>query len=905
MAGYPTDYDLDVVLRDGGVVRVRPIVPDDADRLRRFFEQLGPQSRYFRFFQIKKELEPGEISYFTQVDYDRRMALIALHGEDMIGVGRYDRLTAEPEVAEVAFAVADRHQGRGIGTELLQLLTVYARQQGVASFQAFVLPENVQMMRVFRNSGYELTRTLSEGVYTVSFPVAMTEHARSAEEERERRAGAASILPLFFPRSVAVVGASTTPGSIGYRLFANLLKQGFAGPIYPVNPNAAVVQSVRAYPSVADVPDEVDLAFIVVPAKAVIATIAQCAAKGVRGVVVISAGFSEVGPEGRELERELVDLVRAAGLRMVGPNCMGLISTSAALNGTFAPVYPPAGNVAMSSQSGALGIAILDYARRANIGISQFVSVGNKADVSGNDLLLAWEDDPQTDVIVLYLESFGNPRRFHRLARRIARKKPIVAVKSGRTGAGKRAASSHTGALASLDVAVDALFEQSGVIRTDTLEELFAVASLLANQPVPEGNRVGIVTNAGGPGILAADALESGGLVLPELSPGLRARLGEVLSVEASTRNPIDLIASAGPPQYRHCLEMLLASGEVDSVMVIYVPTTPEGVDEVAAAVRGVADGYEGRVPMLAVFMQAEDAARKLVSVRRAVPTYQFPEMAAQALRKSVAYGRWRQRPLGTIPDLGYELETPRRIVTDALGRLGEQGGWLEPAEVEAVLSSFAIALPKSETVKSAHQAVEAAQRIGYPVVAKVISSEALHKSEVGGVALDLDDAEAVANAFTTVTSRVESFEGVLIQQMIRGGHEALVGMTEDPAFGPLIGFGLGGIFVELLGDVSFRIAPLTDFDAADLVSGIKSARLLSGYRNLPPGDVEAVEQTLLAVSALVGAIPEVVEMDLNPVKVLEPGQGIRVVDARIRVRQAEGGAPGLVDLPSVKARHV
>jgi len=475
MSEYPSEYQLDVVLRDGGVARIRPIKHDDGPLLVEFFQTLGSESRYFRFFRIKETLEPKEVDFFTHVDYADRMALIALHEAKMIGLASYDRGREDITKAEVAFAVADEHQGRGIGTQLLQLLTTHARAQGIKQFEAFVLPENRQMMRLFRNSGYDLTRTIDEGVFTVDFPVAESEGLLQAEWEREKRAIAASLLPLFFPRSVAVIGASTDPTSIGGRLFHNILFEGFTGPLYPVNPKAKVIGSVRAYPNIGDVPDDVDLAYIVVPQRHVTDVARQCADAGVRGIVVISAGFSETGEEGAKLEAELLDIVRESGMRMVGPNCMGLLNTapSVRLNGTFAPVYPPAGNVAMSSQSGALGIAILDYATRNNIGISQFVSVGNKADVSGNDLILAWEDDPQTDVITLYLESFGNPKKFSRLARRIGRRKPIIAVKSGRSESGSRAASSHTGALASSDVAVQALFHQAGVIRVDTIEELY------------------------------------------------------------------------------------------------------------------------------------------------------------------------------------------------------------------------------------------------------------------------------------------------------------------------------------------------------------------------------------------------------------------------------------------------
>ncbi len=902
MRSYPDEYEIDTALRDGGVVRFRPIKPEDSKKLHEFFHRLGPESRYFRFFRVKKDLSPEELEYFTNVDYEDRMAFVAVHEGNIIGVGRYDRVEDDPQYAEVAFAVEDEHQNRGIGSQLLQLMTTHSRKHQITGFRAFVLPENVQMMRLFRNSGYRLERTLDEGVYSVNFPVAYSEDARAAEEEREKRAVSASVLPIFYPRSIAVIGASRNRAAIGGRLFHNLVKGNFSGPVFPVNPKADVVNSVRAYRSVVDIPDPVDLAFIVVPARFAVDAVKECADKGVRGIVMITAGFSELGEEGRRMEQELLDVVRSAGMRMVGPNCMGVLNTDVAvsMDGTFAPVFPPRGNVAMSSQSGALGIAILDYALRNNIGISTFVSVGNKADVSGNDLLLYWEGDPATDVIVLYLESFGNPRRFARVAKRIARKKPIVAVKSGRTQAGTRAASSHTGALASADVAVDALFNQTGVIRTNTLEELFDVTVLLANQPVPAGRRVGVITNAGGPGILAADALESNGLALPEFSTELQAELRKVLSEEASTRNPVDLIASAGATEYAHCLNAMLESDEVDAVIASYIPASPHGTVEVAAALREAAARNHGKKTFLSVFMSYEDPSDLLAGEDVRIPTYLFPEAAAVALARAVRYGEWLDTPEGEFPSFDdLQVEAGRAIVAKALERMGPEGGWMEPGEVEGVLGSFGILLPRSEVVHTAEEAVKVAADIGRPVAVKVISPSALHKSDLGGVLLGLRGDEAVHEAFEKVTSVVDEVEGVLIQEMVTSGHEVLVGMTEDPLFGPLIVFGMGGVLVELVGDVSFRITPVTDLEAAEMVREIKSARLLEGYRSYPAGDIPAVEEVILRVSALADSIPEIREMDLNPVMVLAPGEGAKAVDARIRIEPtAAGWSPELVDVP-------
>lgn len=909
MADYPSEYELDVVLRDGGGARIRPIRADDADLVTAFFERLGPESRYYRFFRVKNTLEPDELEHFTNVDYDDRMGLVALHEGEMIAVGRYDREGDHSDRAEVAFAVVDDHQGRGLGTRLLELLTAHARSRGVKGFRAYVLGENRQMLRVFRNSGYELARTLDHGVFTVDFPVSESDESRAAEAEHEKRAVAASLLPLFFPRSIAVIGASNSDSAIGGRLFQNILSEGFAGPLYPVNPSSQVVRSVRAYPTIADVPDQVDLAFIVVPQRFVLDVVQECADADVRGIVVISAGFSEVGEQGVDDETRLLEIVRESGMRMVGPNCMGLLNTAPAvrLNGTFAPVYPPAGNVAMSSQSGALGIAILDYATRHNIGISQFVSVGNKADVSGNDLLMAWEDDPETDVITLYLESFGNPVKFSRIARRIGKKKPIIAVKSGRSASGSRAASSHTGALASSDEAVTALFRQAGVIRVDTIEELFDTASILANQPVPIGKRVGVITNAGGPGILAADALEASGLTLPQLTDELQSQIATLLPAEASTTNPIDLIASGGPEQFAHATSLLLESGEVDSVMVIYVPTTPAGGAGVAAALRACQDEYHGGVTLLSVFMQSEDASELLAGAdgQPSIPTYTFPEAAARSLARAVAHGEWRQRDEGAEFELSEEATALiRTIIDEALERFGDAGGWLEPTELDSCLRAAGLRTPVTTVSTSVEEAQQVAEEIDGQVVLKVISEDALHKSDVGGVVLGVEGEDAVALAYQQVTSVVESYDGVMVQEYVPGGHEVLVGVAQDPNFGPMVVFGLGGVYVELLKDVSFRLHPITDVDAAEMVRDTKSFRLLEGYRNQPEGDIPALEETLQRVSALVEVAPEIVEMDLNPVKVLGPGEGAVVVDARMRIEPVSPASlPSMRDLPSVTSR--
>ena len=635
---------------------------------------------------------------------------------------------------------------------------------------------------------------------------------------------------------------------------------------------------MKCYPAVSAIPGEVDLAVLVIPAAGVEAAVDDCVAKGVNSIVVITAGFSETGEEGKKREAAILEKVRSSGMRMVGPNCLGIVNTdpNVRLNATFSPIYPPAGRVALSSQSGALGLALLDYATRLNLGISTFVSVGNKADISGNDLIQYWAQDPRTDVILLYLESFGNPVRFSSIARRVARKKPIIAVKSGRSRAGARAASSHTGALAETDAVVDALFRQAGVIRTDTLEELFDVAALLAHQPIPKGRRVAILTNAGGPGILAADVCAAHGLDLSPLQPETVARFKAFLPSAASVGNPVDMLASAGPEEYRKSLGLLLADSSVDSVLVIFIPPVATQSEVVAAAIVEAARGNPGK-PVLATFMSAKGAPEVL----RPIPTYPFPESAAIALARATTYGEWRSKPPGTIPSYpDVKIGEARAVVEKALAR---GGGWLDPLECEALLSAFGIAMAPIRMVRDEEEGVAAAKELGFPVAVKAVGPTVLHKTEVGGVRLGLADETAVREACLEMKAALgERLTNILVQRMVSGGVEVIAGVTYDPTFGPLVLYGAGGVLVELLADVAFRLHPLTDRDAAALLEDVKSTALLRGFRGAPRADEVALIDLLLRVSALVEACPQVREMDLNPVKVLS--RGVRVVDARIRV---------------------
>jgi acetyl coenzyme A synthetase (ADP forming)-like protein len=759
-----------------------------------------------------------------------------------------------------------------------------------------VLAENHQMVRVFRDCGFPVKTHSLPGVLLIEFPTSLSPEALERFERREQVAATAAMRAFLEPRSVAVVGASRQRGTVSGELFHNLLAAGFNGPVYPVNPKSSVVQSVVAYKSVLDVPGPVDLAVLALPAPYVVKAAQECAAKGVRAIVVISAGFAEIGLEGAQRQRELLGVCRAAGMRLIGPNCLGIVNTDAEvrLDATFGPVVPLPGRVGFLSQSGALGLAIIDYANALGLGLSSFVSVGNKADISSNDLLSFWEQDGRTDLVLLYLESFGNPRKFARIARRVARTKPVLAVKSGRSAAGARATSSHTGALlAASDVTVDALFDQAGVIRTDSLGELFDVASLLANQPIPAGRRVGVVTNAGGPGIMCADACEAGGLEVVQLSPRLQSSLAEGLPAEAAVANPVDMLASAPAEHYRRTVELVAASGEVDAVIVIFIPPLLTDPAAVAKAVRDAA-AAAGAVPVLSVVMSAHELSAETEGGGPRLPRYQFPEDAARALVRAVEYAAWRQRPEGQVPTLPDVRHDEAAALLAAALADGPGPRWLSPEEVARLLACYGVPIAEWRLAGSPEEAGVAANELGGPVALKAVAPRLVHKTEAGAVRLGLSGAEAVQAAATEMATAIAAkgytVDGFLVQRMVDEGVELLVGVVHDASFGPVIACGAGGTAVELLKDVAVRITPLTDLDAAEMVRSLQTFPLLDGYRGAPRADVAALEDLLLRVSALVEAQPTIAELDCNPVKVLP--DGVVVVDARVRVEAATPPLP-------------
>ncbi len=887
-----------VVLRDGSVATLRPSRADDHGALRRFFHELSPESRRRRFFTLAEPTDTLIDRLSDSTDPARALTFLAIRVVDgearPIAIGSY--IAIDATTAEAAFAVDDRFHGKGLGTVLLERLATAAAAHGFRRFEATTLSENTAMLEVFRESGFEIRSRPEGGTIVVHLSLDATANAVASAERRNALATVASLRPVLEPRAVAVVGASRDEGSIGRRVLQALRASGFAGPIYPINPKVADLDGLRCYATVQEAPAGVDLAVIAVPRAAVLAVVDQCAAAGVKGLVVITAGFAEFGEAGRALQQQLVEKVRGHGMRMVGPNCMGVLNArpDLRLNASFSPIMPPSGHVALSSQSGALGLAILELAAERRVGLSTFISVGNKADVSGNDLLHYWEADAHTSVILLYLESFGNPRRFARLARRIARKKPIVAVKAGRTRAGSRAAGSHTAALAASDVTVDALFRQSGVIRADTIDEMFDLAACLEAQPLPAGRRVAIVTNAGGPGILAVDACEAAGLTVPAFSADTRATLATFLPPEASLGNPVDMVASAGPDEFRRAVEVALAADDADALIVIYTPVDMSRSRETLDAIRdGIVAGRRAGAqakPILACLMAGPGRPVPLEIGDERVPAYAFPENAARALAKAAAYAEWRAAPPGLLWSFeDIRVDDARATCRKALESRGD--GWLTGDEVRAVLGAFGLPLVAGMIAHSADEAAALARVIGCPVAAKLSARSIQHKTDVGAVRLNLASDQAVIRAFTDLTTIAhgltppEAIEGVLIQAMIPGGVETIVGVADDPLFGPIIAFGLGGIHVEILGDVRFRVAPLTDRDADELLHEIRGLPLLQGYRGHPAADIDALRDLLLRVSRLASEVPEIAELDLNPVIALAPGSGCRIVDARVRVR--------------------
>lgn len=891
---------VDVALRDGRTLRIRAAEPADEPALRDFFARLDPEDRALRFFTAGADLARAARVAAT-ADRRTRWSLVAVGPDDRTVLGHGVAVADGRGQADVAFAVDRRVRGGGVATAMLALLAEQVGAQGVARLTADVLPDNHAMIDVFRQSGLEPSIEVRDGVLHVTMPAELGPTARARYDERMAEASAAGVASVLCPRSVAVLGASDRPGSIGGAVLRNLLAGGFRGDVHVVNRRGGTIGGLPALRSVDELPNGVDLVVVAIPASGVVDAARRCAARGVRALVVLSDGFAEAGAEGRARQRALVEVCRAAGMRLVGPNCLGVLNTDpdVALDVTFAPQRPPRGHVAFLSQSGALGIAAIDVAREQGLGISSFVSVGDKADLSGNDFLAFWERDADTDVILLYLESFGNPRRFGRIARRVARRKPIVAVKGGRSRAGARAAGSHTGALmAASDTTVQALLRQAGVIAAETLGELFDVAALLSAHPAPRGTRVGIVTNGGGLGILCADACATAGLEVVALDEALRRELAAGVGADAVVDNPIDLLAAATPDHFAHAVGRLGASGAVDAVIAIYVPPMVSEPREVAAAIATGADAARAAgVPVVAVMAMADAPTDALARGAGRVPAFRFPEDAARALARAALYGAWRERD-DAPPAPPADADAPAAAA--ALARALERGpGWLAPDELATVLDAYRIRRPAQRTVGSARAAGAAARELGRPVALKAIADGLVHRTDAQAVALDLRSPSAVVAEARRMRRRVEragyEVTGFLVQEMAPTGVELLVGVVADPEFGPVVAVAAGGTRAELLADTAVRIAPLSARDAREMVRALRTFPLLEGYRGAPRCDVAALERVLLALAALGEAHPEIAEFECNPL-IVGP-DGAVAVDARARV------APPPPRLPEVALR--
>lgn len=919
---YPRHWIADVLASDGGVVHLRPIVPDDAERVVRFHAGLSERTRYMRYFGPTPTLPPRELVRTTTVDHQNRVALVAVLGGEFIAIGIYEGLAADgkPESAEVAFVVADEHQGRGLGPILLEHLAGAAAENGFTRFEAEVLSENPNMVAVFRDAGYQVSRAFDGSTVHVEFMIDPSEALLSVRNARERASEARSVANLLRPTSVAVIGASTDPKKVGNALLANIIAGGFTGPVFPVNgpgpsdsgdgpaddPSPKVrhvgtrhavahgnprrhdrqrppsVRGIRAYETVRDIPDPVDLAVVAVPAAKIDDVLDDCLVKGVRTLVVVSSGFGEAGEAGLASERHLLEQVREHGMRLVGPNALGVANNDpeVALNSTLAPRIPAAGRVGFFCQSGALGIAILDTAARRQIGLSTFVSAGNRADVSGNDLLQYWDTDAATDVVLLYLESFGNPRKFSRIARRVSRTKPIVAVKSGKRALSPLRAA-RSGAATLDDRIAQMVLEQAGVIQVDTIPELFDCATIFAYQPLPRGPRTRIIGNSSVLGSLAADTARSGGL--------------EVIGT-------VDLGAGASEEEFESAVAAAVSDDEVDAIVVVFVPPVAVDADWHARALMAAAGtpDADGAKPIVTTFLAVEGIPPGLMRPgpnglpqRGSIPSYSSPERAASALAKAWQYARWRSTPEATIErPAGVEPEAARMFVREEMAvpdstsdsdenTRSAPGRLLGERQAARLLAWYGIDVVPFREVRTMHEASAAARELGFPVAVKASSPGWRGRIDREGARLDLPDPTAVVTAFAELKG-LTGDEMLHVQKMASKGVGTVITMRDDPSFGPLISFGLSGTTFELLGDRAYRAVPLSDRDAADLIEAPASAPLLDGYNGQQPVDKAALVDLLLRISTLVEDIPEIREVTCDPI--LVSADSAAILNAQIRI---------------------
>jgi acyl-CoA synthetase (NDP forming)/GNAT superfamily N-acetyltransferase len=866
--GYPVEWEADVVLRDGSVAHIRPITPADADRVRRFHAGQSDESIYMRFFAPLRQLSDRDVTRFTNVDYVDRVALVATVRDEIVGIGRYDRVNRRS--AEVAFNISDSFQGRGVGSVLLEHLAVIAQEAGVAEFIAEVLPQNRKMLSVFSDAGYEVDRHIEDGIVSIRFEIKPTERSEAVRLSREHRAEAVSMHAVLFPESIAVVGASRRSDSIGHQILENIQAAGFNGAVYAVNNEAMEVSGLQSHARVTDIPGHVDLAVVAVPAAQVLDVVHDCAEAGVKTLLVVSAGFAEAGPDGAELQNRLLHAARGAGMRVIGPNSFGVINSheDVRLNASLAPELPPPGHLGLFSQSGALGIAVLASAARRNLGISVFASAGNRVDVSGNDLMQYWIDDQDTHAVGLYLESMGNPRKFSRIARRLAATKPVIVVKSGVSSygvpPGHRARPTRV-----RPQAFDAMLRQAGVIRVENVHQMFDVAQFVVHQPLPRGNRVAIVGNSDALGALTAEACVSWGLEV--------------------THGPVSLPSEARGEHFSEALLKAFADADVDSVLTCFIPPLVTPDEDVATAVREAA--LTSEKPCLATFLGMRGVSNRLSGAadepegrREVVPAYAMPEDAVRALAAATRYAEWLARDRGVpVMPTGIDRMAAERIVTTVL-ETHPDGRKLTPEEVTDLLAAYGVSVWGSVPVRTVDEAVQAADTVGYPVVIKSVAPLLRHQPGLSGIRVDLGNKEAVRAAFAGLNDRLAPLaaNAFVVQKMATPGVSCVVRTDEDPLFGPVVSFSVAGPPTELLGDIGHRIPPLTDVDVSDLISSVKAAPMLHGHRGAAPVHRAALADLIARVSVLADNLPEVATVVLNPVNA-HPG-GVDVLGAEVTV---------------------
>ena len=895
MSSAPPTPEATIVLKDGSTVAVRPVDSHDEAALTAFYGNLSPESLAFRFFASPQDI--ADVAKRLVIsNYESQFGLIASSGNLIVGHSVY--IVTGGRRAEMGIAIANEFQGRGLGLLLFAQLADAAAHNGIEVFEAVVRADNHRMLDMLRESGFPLRLRSEPGEIHAELPTALSEEAGMHFERRHAMAAQAAVQRFLAPRALAVIGTALEGATTGGVVVRDLVNAGYRGHLHLVNGTGVAVDGYPAFTSVRDIPGEVDAAIVTSPAAAVVGVAAECAEKGVHALVVISPGFAEAGSDGVELQHRLLDICRRSGMRLVGPNCSGVLNTSPAvsLNASVIPTLPLPGKIGFLSQSGSLGAAILDLARAQGTGFSSFVSSGNNADISGTDLIQYWEADPETNLVMLYLETFGDPRQFSRVARRAARTMPILAVKGGRSAAGARAAStSHSGVvvrpstikLATSGVSEDALFQQAGIIRTATLAELFGTAQVLSDQPLPAGNRVGIITNAGGPGVLCADSCEFRGLKVPDLQAEVKATLAGLVPSTASVHNPATLLAQASTDEYRRAVLAVAASRDVDSLIVIYAPQVGSSAADAAGGILEAAAAMPRAIPMVAVFMSVPDGPSLLRSGHVRIPTYPFPEDAARALGHAYRYVTWRQEPWEPAPPLpGIDSHRAAAVIS---ATLAQGPGWLPPAAVSALLACYGLAPAESALVATPHDAGEAAKKLGGKVALKGLVSGLIRKSDAGAVRLDLEGSHAVENAAKEITQKQaaigQKVQAFIVQRMAPTGVEMLVGVVQDRYFGPVVAVGAAGRQAELMKDAQVRLTPLGRTDAATMIRSLATYPLLDGYRGATAVNVAALEDVLMRVAAMAEAHTEIADIDFSPV-VVHP-QGAVIVDARVRIQPA------------------